>query len=341
MTPARSSWSWKVERAAAVRADKAACEAVKNGEGLWSGEPQKCTRSRLQKLAEDGCVRLNGGAFAADRALTAGDVVQIDFPEPVDLQLRPEDIPLDILHEDEHIAVVNKPQGMTVHPADPCHEGTLVHALLHHITDLSGIGGVMRPGIVHRIDKNTSGVLVVTKTDAAHARMSEIFAKHDIERQYWAICFGSPGKAERRIESLVGRHPSDRKKMSTAVKRGRRAVTRVRALEEFGGAKPFASLVEARLETGRTHQVRVHLAAIAGCSVIGDTLYGVPSGRHPKWLALPDTVREAAGQLAGQALHARVLGFNHPVTGRPVRFEAPPPTAFMNVLETLRRHASC
>jgi 23S rRNA pseudouridine1911/1915/1917 synthase len=255
----------------------------------------------------------------------------------------PEDRPLEVLFEDAHLLVLNKPPGLTVHPSETQVAGTLVHALLHHVKDLSGIGGVLRPGIVHRLDKNTSGALVVTKTDEAHRRLAEIFARHAIEREYWALCYGALGarEAPMRVESLIGRHPQDRKRMSMTVKTGRRAVSEFATLERYGkGSRPpFASLVRARLETGRTHQIRVHLTGL-GHSVIGDPVYGVPGSRHAKWLDLPPEAREAAAGLPGQALHARVLGFEHPVTGRPVRVEAEPPESFRLLLAVLRRYLS-
>jgi 23S rRNA pseudouridine1911/1915/1917 synthase len=206
------------------------------------------------------------------------------------------------------------------------------------VRDLSGIGGELRPGIVHRIDKNTSGALVITKTDLAHQGLAKVFAAHRIERSYWAFCYGSPASPSGRIESLIGRSPTDRKKMSMEVKEGRRAVTHWKRVEEYGvpKTKPFASWIEASLETGRTHQVRVHLTGL-GHSLLGDPTYGAPSERHPKWLALPPEVREAVRSLPGQALHARLIGFEHPVTGRHMRFEAEPPPALRAAMETLSK----
>jgi 23S rRNA pseudouridine1911/1915/1917 synthase len=238
--------------------------------------------------------------------------------------------------------VVNKPPGLTVHPSETQMENTLVHALLHHIKDLSGIGGVLRPGIVHRLDKDTSGALVISKTDQAHHKLTEIFAAHAIERRYWAIAYGSPDTGpgnDLKVDTLIGRNPNDRKRMTTEVRDGRRAVSHVRRLEEYAQAraKPFASLLEVRLETGRTHQVRVHLTKL-GHSLLGDPVYGTPSARHTKWLALPEDVRRVVETLPGQALHARVLGFAHPITGAPLRFEAPPPEAFRLLLASLQRY---
>jgi 23S rRNA pseudouridine1911/1915/1917 synthase len=270
----------------------------------------------------------------AGAKLAVGQEVQLLLLPPRTLELQPEDRPLEILFEDEHLAIINKPCGLTVHPSETQTEGTLVHALLHHLKDLSGIGGVLRPGIVHRLDKNTSGALVVTKTDAAHLRLAETFAAHRIERRYWALCYGiwrAPG--ETKIEGAIGRSPQDRKKMAMNVPGGRPAVTWVKSIESFG---THACWLEARLETGRTHQVRVHLTA-QGHSLLGDPIYGVPSARNTKWLALPHSVREQVRALPGQALHARVLGFDHPITGKTLRFEAPAPEGWQNLLESLRK----
>ncbi len=283
---------------------------------------------------------MNGKTIKAGARLKPGDQVRIEFPPPVPTELVPEDRPLDILFQDEHLVVVNKPPGLTVHPSTTQMEGTLVHALLHHVKDLSGIGGVLRPGIVHRIDKDTSGALVITKTDAAHQALSKVFSEHAIEREYWALCYGEPTQPLGKIESLIGRHPSDRKKMSMNVKTGRHAVTHYRREEVYRapvGKNGFASFVVAHLETGRTHQVRVHLSGL-GHSLLGDPVYGVPSERADKWLALPEEIRALVKDLAGQALHARVLGFMHPVTGQPLRFEAEPPSAFNALLEGLRKY---
>jgi 23S rRNA pseudouridine1911/1915/1917 synthase len=336
-----TTWRWTVgPDSASVRADVAIPRAIEEGLGEWTGEQVPCSRSRLQKLMEDGQVILSGEspgvALRARDKLVAGAQVLVRFPSPRPLGLIPEDRPLDILFEDEHLIVVNKPAGLTVHPSETQRDGTLVHALLHHVRDLSGIGGELRPGIVHRIDKDTSGALVITKTDQAHQALAAVFAQHAIERSYWALCYGSPMSGSGTIESLIGRNPNDRKKMSMEVREGRRAVTHWKRLEEYGvpRAKPFASWIEATLETGRTHQVRVHLTGL-GHSLLGDPTYGVPSDRHPKWLALPGDVREAVRGLRGQALHARALGFDHPVTGKRMRFEAEPPTEFRAAMGAL------
>ncbi len=320
---AADDWCWTVNESISGRLDQAIAEAL----GV--------TRSQVRRWIDEGRVSVDGAAAKPSERLRAGQTVRVAIPEPRRLSLEPEDIPVQLLHEDEDLLVVNKPQGLTVHPSETSPTGTLVHALLHRVKDLSGIGGALRPGIVHRLDKNTSGALVVTKTDRAHVALSEAFARHEIERAYWALCFGAPRPG--RIESRIGRNPADRKRMAADVRGGRRAVTHVKILESYSGTAkaPCASWVEARLETGRTHQVRVHLTS-AGGSVMGDPTYGVPTARAARWLALPESVRAAVERLPGQALHARVLGFRHPVTGRELRFEAEPPREFAGLLAALR-----
>ena len=331
-------WSWLVPETplSQERADVALLKASESG----ISPPLTLTRNQLKKLFEEEKITQNGQPLKANQRLKPGCTVIITLSPPQPMEIEPEDIPLDILYEDEFILVVNKPPGLTVHPSQTQMTGTLVHALLHHIKDLSGIGGVLRPGIVHRIDKDTSGALVITKTDQAHTALAHTFAHHDIQRSYWALCYGSPSipilGQPHKIESLIGRHPTDRKKMSMTVKEGRSAVTYVRKLKEFGVShkKPFASWLEATLETGRTHQVRVHLTGL-GHSLLGDPVYGTPTERHPKWLALPEQVKRAIDQLPGQALHARILGFKHPITGELLEFEAKLPDAYQNLLNTL------
>jgi 23S rRNA pseudouridine1911/1915/1917 synthase len=289
--------------------------------------------------------------------LVAGDVIDIEFPAPEALELVPENIPIEILFEDDHLIVVNKAPNLTVHPSTTQKTGTLVHALLYHSRSfghdrspekpgekkaaLSGIGGYLRPGIVHRIDKDTSGALVVTKTDEAHLGLSALFAKHDIERSYTALCYGAPSwNAPFRLETRIGRNPNDRLKMTTEVKSGKIATTRFTCVEKYGHPDkvPFASQIEARLETGRTHQVRVHLTSL-NHSLLGDPLYGTPSSNQPKWKNLPEEIRSLVEKLPGQALHARVLGFRHPITGESLRFEATYPPDYQRLLDTLRKYA--
>jgi 23S rRNA pseudouridine1911/1915/1917 synthase len=244
----------------------------------------------------------------------------------------PEDIPLDILFEDAHLIVVNKAAGMAAHPAPGSWRGTLVNALLHHCAgQLSGIGGVARPGIVHRLDKDTSGVMVAAKSDAAHAGLSALFAAHDIDRVYIALTRGAPDPAKATVVSRLGRSPHDRKKMAVLRAGGREAITHYRVEARFGPAeRPLAARIACRLETGRTHQIRVHLAS-KGAPVLGDALYG--SG--PPAASVREAMRTAG--LSRHALHAAVLGFIHPITGQRLRFETAPPADMRDLERELAR----
>lgn len=331
------SWTWVVPRQFHLpeRADLAITKAIQE----FSNVSPNISRSQIQRLIEKHLITVNGLPIQPKTKLKAGDQVSMHFPAAESLDLTPEEIPLEILYQDDDLLVVNKSQGLSVHPSPTEKRGTLVHALLHHVKNLSGIGGKLRPGIVHRLDKNTSGALVITKTDRAHLNLSNAFSKHEIHRQYLALCYGSPGKSQK-IESLIGRNPTDRKKMSMLVKSGKKAVTQIEVLEEFFAPTqkaPFASLVEAHLETGRTHQVRVHLTGI-GCSILGDPVYGVPSERSAKWIKLPENIRPLIHALPGQALHAKILGFKHPITRHLMQFEANPPEPFSKLLNALRKY---
>jgi 23S rRNA pseudouridine1911/1915/1917 synthase len=288
------------------------------------------SRSQLRKAFDEGRVRVNGTPEARPaRKVKAGEVVEYQEPELRPAVLEPEAIPLDVVFEDRHLIVVDKPAGLVVHPAAGHAAGTLVHALLHHCTDLSGIGGELRPGIVHRLDKDTSGLLVCTKDDATHQALSALFKAHTLVRRYLAIVVGHLGAASGTVRALHGRHPVDRKRFSSKVEVGRPAVTHWRRLESLAGA----DLVEARLETGRTHQIRVHFSDL-GHAVLGDAMYGHRPGPSAGRAAGP--VREAWDELGRQALHATVLGFRHPITGEDLLFERPPPADFQRALERLR-----
>ena len=267
------------------------------------------TRSQARRWIDQGRVTLNGAAAAASRKVTAGDWIEADPPEPVPSTLEPEAIPLAILYEDEALVVLDKAPGMVVHPGPGHPRGTLVHALLHHCGGLSEVGGVLRPGIVHRLDRGTSGVMVVARSDAAHEALSQQFRDHSIERVYWALVRGVPSADTGRVDAPIARHPRDRKRMSVA-REGRAAQTAWRVLERF--PRSGRALLEACPETGRTHQIRVHMAS-AGLPLAGDPVYG-RRGR-----ARPEPGLERPG------LHARVLGFTHPVSGERLRFEAEPP----------------
>lgn len=283
-----------------------------------SDQLAELSRSYIQKLMEEGQVQLNGRPGKASVKVKAGDTVLVTLPEAVEPEILPEDIPLEILYEDADVILVNKPKNMVVHPAAGHYTGTLVNGLMYHCReDLSGINGVLRPGIVHRIDKDTTGVLIACKNDHAHNAIAAQLKEHSITRRYRAIVHGNIKEEEGTVDAPLGRHLADRKKQ--AVQRdgeGRRAVTHYRVLERFRDY----TYIECELETGRTHQIRVHMAYI-GHPLLGDEVYG--SGREPF-------------HLEGQTLHAMVLGFVHPTTGEYMEFEAPLPAYFEELLEKLR-----
>ena len=286
------------------------------------------TRSQVQKAIADKRVQVNGIARKASYRLRPGEQGFIEIPDPVPLKSTAEALPLVILYEDHDLVVVNKPAGMVVHPACGNYTGTLVNALLYHCSNLSGIGGVLRPGIVHRLDKGTSGILVVAKTDASHRGLSRQFKDHSIVRKYQALVHGRMGNVSGTIETLIGRHPRTRQKMSTAPKKGRVAITHWKVAEDFSGV----SLLEVTLETGRTHQVRVHLSSL-GHPVVGDSLYG--SAKRLKEMSM-QTVRDVLRGVSRPLLHAGYLKFIHPLSVAAVDFTVPPPDDFMAVLNRLR-----
>ncbi|MBX7249002.1 MAG: RluA family pseudouridine synthase [Caulobacteraceae bacterium] len=292
------------------------------------------SRARLQALIEAGAVRLDGRPVASGSAKARPGLYRIEIPAPVADVPEPENIPLIVLHEDADLIVLDKPAGMAVHPGPGSERGTLVAALLHHCAgQLSGIGGVARPGIVHRLDKDTSGVMVAAKTDRAHQGLSTLFSRHDLERSYIALTRSAPEPRKGRIETRIGRSPHDRKKMAVLKSGGREAVTdyaveRVFGPEGGGGGRPLAARVRCRLHTGRTHQIRVHLASL-GAPCLGDPVYGSGAPARP----VRDAIESA--QLHRQALHAAVLGFVHPVTGETMRFETLPPEDMLRLEEAL------
>ena len=284
---------------------------------VFAAEAADITRSRAGALIREGCVLVNGSQQAkAGCKLRAGDRVTVRIPEAEPASIEAEDIDLDILYQDADVAVVFKPSGMVVHPAAGNERGTLVNALLKHLDNLSGIGGEIRPGIVHRIDKDTSGLLLVVKNDRAHVSLSDQIRAHSVHRAYQAIVIGNLRDDEGFVDAPIGRHPTDRKRMAV-VSGGREARTNWRVLERLRGA----TLIEARLTTGRTHQIRVHMASI-GHPVLGDPVYGPKKSPYP-----------VAG---GQLLHAFQIGFVHPVTGEEMRFTSPPEPRFLEWLEKLR-----
>lgn len=282
-----------------------------------SGQCEDLSRSYLQKLVNDGAVRVGGKVVKSNYKTVAGDVVMLDVPEAAEPKIAPEAMELDVLYEDADIILVNKPKGVVVHPAPGHDSGTLVNGLLHHCKgDLSGINGVMRPGIVHRIDMDTTGVLIACKNDMAHSSVAEQLKEHAITRRYYAVVHGTMKEEEGVVNAPIGRHPVDRKKMSINEKNGREAVTHYRVLERF---RQF-TFVECQLETGRTHQIRVHMASI-GHPLLGDMVYG-PS--------------KCPYKLQGQTLHAGVLGIIHPRTGIYMEFSAPLPEYFEEILNKLK-----
>lgn len=313
-------------------------------------EQASLSRTRLARLIEAGALSVDGAVVQDAKArVEAGAQVVIEVEEAEDSHIGPEDIPLEIIFEDGDLIVINKPAGMVVHPAPGSPSGTLVNALLHHFGGaLSGVGGVKRPGIVHRIDKETSGLLVVAKSDAAHQGLAAQFEKHTVERYYQAVCYGVPDASDPRLRGIKGasfetgnilkittqlaRHKTDRQRQAVLFQGGRHAVTRARICESFGNP-PVAALVECWLETGRTHQIRVHMAH-AGHGLIGDPTYG--GRRKLAAKALDETAQQAVRAFPRQALHAAVLGFDHPVTGEPLRFEAPLPQDMADLLAALR-----
>ena len=253
------------------------------------------TRSAVQKLIEQGNVTRNGIVVSKNGKGNSGDVIEFMVPQPKPLEVTAQDIPLDILYEDNDLLVVNKPKGMVVHPAAGNDDGTLVNALLHHCGDsLSGINGIIRPGIVHRIDKDTSGLLIVAKNDIAHQGLAQQIKEHSFTRIYEAVVYGNMKREEGTVDAPIGRHPTDRKRMAVTDKNSRNAVTHYKVLKRYDGF----THVQLKLETGRTHQIRVHMAYI-GHPVAGDTVYGV---------------KKVITSLNGQCLHARVIGFVHPIT---------------------------
>jgi 23S rRNA pseudouridine1911/1915/1917 synthase len=287
------------------------------------------TRAAVQRLIEAGLVTVDGRQEKSSYRLRPGEGVLLLIPPPVEATPSAESIPLTVLYEDPDLIVIDKPAGMTVHPGAGISSGTLVNALLAHCLDLSGIGGELRPGIVHRIDKDTTGVLVVAKNDRSHEHLSRQFQAHSIKRVYQALVFGALRSDKGRIEGAIGRHPTERTKMSGKARHGKHAVTHWRVLERF----PGVTLLQLRLETGRTHQIRVHLSE-AGHPLLGDKVYG-SSGREA---GLADPIlRKMIRDLGRQALHAMVLGFIHPATGQYLEFTAPLPADMQLIMNHLRQ----
>ncbi len=273
------------------------------------------SRSYLQKLLKEAHVTADGQPVKANYRIKADDSIRVLLPPLITPDILPENIPLDVLYEDEDVIVVNKPKGMVVHPAPGHYSGTLVNALLYHCHNLSGINGVLRPGIVHRIDKDTTGSIIACKNNAAHASIAEQLKSHSITRKYHAIVCGRLLDQEGTIHTRIGRHPTDRKKMAVVKEGGKDAITHYRVLQQF----EKYTYVECILETGRTHQIRVHMASI-GHPLLGDEIYGIPSKQF---------------KLQGQCLHAKILGFSHPSTGKYIETDASLPEYFEHLLTIL------
>ena len=284
-----------------------------------SGEDTGLSRSALQALVADGHVQCNGKTVAKSLKLKAGDTVLLEIPDAKPIEAVPQEIPLDIVYEDAHLLVVNKPKGMVVHPAPGNPDGTLVNALLYHCGEsLSGIGGQKRPGIVHRIDRDTSGLIIAAKNDAAHLALAAQLADHTLARTYECLAVGNFREDSGTVDAPIGRHPVDRKRMAVVRQGGREAVTHWEVIARY----PGVTHLRCRLETGRTHQIRVHLAYI-GHPILGDTVYGA---------------KKPVAGLTGQCLHAVGLRFIHPRTGEPVELTCPLPEEFVHMLEKLRRN---
>lgn len=311
----------ELAEAAAGRLDRALADAFPD-----------LSRSRIQALISQGEVSRDGQPVTDPAARPAAGVYRLAVPAPIAPEPLPERLPLDVLFEDEHLIVIDKAAGMSAHPAPGSETGTLVNALIHHCGEsLSGIGGVARPGIVHRLDKNTSGVMVAAKTDTAHRRLSALFAAHEMDRVYLALTRGAPINRRGTVTTLVGRSRSNRKRMAVLTSGGRQAVTHYSVEALFGPSqRPLAAAVACRLETGRTHQIRVHLAHL-GAPCLGDPVYG--SGAASP--AVRKAIEEAG--LRRQALHAAVLGFSHPVSGAAMRFETPLPVDMADLRAALQK----
>nr|WP_271749910.1 RluA family pseudouridine synthase [Cohnella sp. JJ-181] len=301
--------SWEIgAEAAGARIDKFLADAIQD---------ESVSRSQIQDWIRDGHVLVNGQRVKPNAKLQAGNSVQVQVPDAAPIEALPEDIPLNVVYEDADVIVIDKPRGFVVHPAPGHASGTVVNALLHHCRDLSGINGNMRPGIVHRIDKDTSGLLMAAKNDLAHASLARQLKDHSVTRRYTALVYGNVPHDRGTIDAPIGRDSGDRKLFTVTEKGAKRAVTHFTVLERFGDY----TLVELQLETGRTHQIRVHMKYI-GHTIVGDPFYG---GRAGRTLGM-----------AGQALHAGVLGFDHPRTGERLSFEAPLPEDMEHALYMLR-----
>lgn len=297
---------------------------------------ESVSRSYVQKLIADGNVLVNGQVHRANYKVLPGDSISVDIPPAEPMQVAAEEIPLDIVYEDDQIMVINKPRGMTVHPAPGSKHGTLVNAILAHSDDLSGIGGVERPGIVHRLDKDTTGLLVVAKTDQAHQSLQDQIQKRSVERRYMALVWGETKFNDAVVDAPIGRHPTDRQKMSvikdTNRYTAREAITHLKVIGRYKGF----TFLEAKLDTGRTHQIRVHCSFI-GHPVVGDPTYGGAKRAIPSSYSKLEQseLSKLIEGLHGQALHAYCLSFDHPASGERLSFEAPMPNEMKSLVDWL------
>ena len=301
--------------------EKYIVEAEEQGKRLdmyISSKDEELTRTSAQRLIEQGDILVNNKKVKVAYKVSEGDIIAVEKQMPKEIEIKAQNIPVDIVYEDDDIIVVNKPKGMVVHPAPGHYSHTLVNAVLYHCGEnLSGINGVIRPGIVHRIDMNTTGSLLICKNDKAHQILAEQLKEHSITRKYHAIVHGNLKEDTGTVNAPIGRHPTDRKKMSTKAPNGRHAVTHYRVLERFGNF----TYIECQLETGRTHQIRVHMSSI-GHPILGDEIYGPAKCPY---------------KLQGQTLHAKILGITHPSTGEYIEFDAPLPDYFKDLLNKLRK----
>lgn len=283
------------------------------------------SRSTIKRLFEDEDIS-SETKLSLNKMPPAGTIIEIEIPPPVPTDLIAENIPLEILFEDPHLIIINKPAGLVVHPAPGHYTGTLVNAILHHCPDLKGIGAEKRPGIVHRLDMGTSGVMVVAKDQATHEGLVSLFSVHDIERRYEALLSGTPPQLTGTITTTIGRHPTNRQKMAINVRNGKKAVTHYKVLKQ----NQFATHMELKLETGRTHQIRVHMSQVLHAPIFCDPVYG---GRDHHLKKVPDSVRKELTDYPYQLLHAKELGFIHPITNQKLHFTAPPPPIFQSAIE--------
>ena len=288
-----------------------------------------CSRTFIKHLFLQGLITSDGKKLELKKMPIEGSIVQVSLPEPTSLELVAEDIPLEILYEDEYLIVVNKPAGLTTHPAPGHYTGTLVHAILHHCPSVKSVGHKSRPGIVHRLDKGTGGVLVVAKEQKAYEGLSSLFSSHSIDRQYECLVRGRPLHDQGTLQSSLGRHPFKRQKMAVNVKGGKNAVTHYKILEKLGRC----SHLHMTLETGRTHQIRVHLSSLLKTPILNDATYGHPSQDR---MLLGDIVAETLGDYKHPLLYAKILSFIHPITERPLFFETNPPEIFHKVTNALK-----